>query len=66
MPSIEEAARASGVQVSAIRYRNAVDIVRAIDAFAAEPDGGLIIMPPPPQRPGRSRTLPAMPAPSWG
>jgi putative ABC transport system substrate-binding protein len=48
VPSIEEAARALGVQVSAIRYRNAVDIVRAIDAFAAKPDGGLIIMPPPP------------------
>jgi putative ABC transport system substrate-binding protein len=48
MPSIEEAARASGVQVSAIRYRNAVEIVRQIDAFAAQPDGGLIVVPPPP------------------
>jgi putative ABC transport system substrate-binding protein len=48
MTSIEEAALASGVQVSGIRYRNTVDIVRAIDTFAAEPDGGLIIIPPPP------------------
>jgi putative ABC transport system substrate-binding protein len=48
MASIEEAARSSGVQLSGIQYRSTVDIVRAIDAFAAEPDGGLIIMPPPP------------------
>jgi putative tryptophan/tyrosine transport system substrate-binding protein len=48
IPSIKEAAGALGVPVSEIRYRNAVDIVRNIDAFASEPDGGMIVMPPPP------------------
>jgi putative ABC transport system substrate-binding protein len=44
--SIEAAASALGIQAITTRVRNAVDIVRAIDAFAAEPNGGLIVLPP--------------------
>jgi putative tryptophan/tyrosine transport system substrate-binding protein len=46
--SIEEAAAALGVQAITLPARNAVDIVRAIDAFAAEPNGGLLVLPPSP------------------
>jgi putative ABC transport system substrate-binding protein len=46
--SIEAAALALDVQAITSPVRNAVDIVRAIDAFAAEPNGGLLILPPPP------------------
>jgi putative ABC transport system substrate-binding protein len=48
IPSIEEAARALAVKAVNVPYRDAVDIVHAIDAFVAEPNGGLIIIPPPP------------------
>jgi putative tryptophan/tyrosine transport system substrate-binding protein len=41
--SIEEAARALAVQAISIPYSNAADIERAIDAFAAVPNGSLII-----------------------
>jgi putative ABC transport system substrate-binding protein len=47
-PSIEDAARVLAVETIKIPYRNAVDIVRAIDAFSVEPNGGLIVLPPPP------------------
>jgi putative tryptophan/tyrosine transport system substrate-binding protein len=47
-PSIEEAAHVLAVKTIQMPYRNAVDIVRAIDAFSAEPNGGLIVLPPPP------------------
>ena len=40
--SIEEAARSLGVQAIRIPYRNAVEFERAIEAFAAEPNGGVI------------------------
>ena len=46
--SLEEAARALGVQAISIPFRNAVELVRAIDAFAARPNGGLIVLPPSP------------------
>jgi putative ABC transport system substrate-binding protein len=46
--AIEAAAPALSVQAIATPVRDAVDIVRAIDAFAAVPDGGLIVLPPPP------------------
>ena len=38
------------VWVTAVRtpYRDAVDLVRGIDAFASEPNGGLIVVPPRP------------------
>jgi putative ABC transport system substrate-binding protein len=47
-PSIEEAARVLAVKAIRIPYRDDVEIVHGIDAFAAEPDAGLIVMPPPP------------------
>jgi putative ABC transport system substrate-binding protein len=43
--SIEEAARLYDVKAIEIQHRSAVDVVRAIDAFAAEPNGGLIVGP---------------------
>jgi putative tryptophan/tyrosine transport system substrate-binding protein len=46
--SIEAAAPAFGVQTIKAPFRNAIDIVRAIDAFASEPNGGLLVLPPPP------------------
>jgi putative tryptophan/tyrosine transport system substrate-binding protein len=42
---VEEASRALAVRATAIPFRNAVDFVRGIDVFSAEPDGGLIIAP---------------------
>jgi putative ABC transport system substrate-binding protein len=42
LTSIEEAAQAFAVQAISIPYSNASDIERAIDAFAAVPNGGLI------------------------
>jgi putative ABC transport system substrate-binding protein len=44
--SIEEAAHVYKVQASEISFHNAVDLVRGIDPFAADPNGGLIIAPP--------------------
>ena len=46
--SIEAAVPALGVQAIKIPVRNAVDTVRAIDLFAAEPNGGIFVLPPPP------------------
>lgn len=45
--SIEAAASTLAVHVARAPVRNAAEIQRAIDAFAAEPNGGLIIIPPP-------------------
>jgi putative tryptophan/tyrosine transport system substrate-binding protein len=44
-PGINEASRALAVQATTISFRDAVDLVHGIDAFAAEPDGGLITSP---------------------
>jgi putative ABC transport system substrate-binding protein len=57
VPSIEEAARTLAVKVISIPYRDAVDIVRATDAFAAEPNGGLIVLPPTPTAANRETIL---------
>jgi putative tryptophan/tyrosine transport system substrate-binding protein len=46
LSSIETAAPAFGVQAITTTVRNAVDIVRAIDTFAAVPNGGLLVLPP--------------------
>ena len=46
--SIEEAARAYAVEVVKLPFRNAVDLVHGIDEFAAQPNGGLDILVPPP------------------
>jgi putative ABC transport system substrate-binding protein len=43
--SIKEAAPVLAVQASQIPFRNAVELVHGIDAFAAEPNGGLITTP---------------------
>jgi putative ABC transport system substrate-binding protein len=45
---VEAAASAIGVEAIETPVRNGVDTVRAIDAFAAKPNGGLLVMPPPP------------------
>jgi putative ABC transport system substrate-binding protein len=44
-PSIVEAAKVLAVQATEISYRNSVDIVHGIDAFAAAPNAGLIVTP---------------------
>jgi putative ABC transport system substrate-binding protein len=44
---IEALAPPLGIQATKTPFRNAIEIVRAIDAFAAEPNGGLVILPPP-------------------
>ena len=51
--SIEAAARALAVKTVDVAWRDAVDVVRGIDAFAAEPKGGLIILPPAPSAANR-------------
>jgi len=56
-PSIDEAARQVAVKPITIPYRNAVDITAAIDAFAAEPNGGLIVSPPPPSATNREAII---------
>ena len=44
--SIEEAARRLAVKAIYMPYSESVDLAHAIDAFAAEPKGGLISSPP--------------------
>jgi putative ABC transport system substrate-binding protein len=46
--SIDAAAPALGIQTIKMPFRTAVDITRAIDAFAAEPHGALLVLPPAP------------------
>lgn len=45
--SIETEARTLSVQTIKVPFRDAVDLVRSIDGFAAAPDGGLLMLPPP-------------------
>jgi putative ABC transport system substrate-binding protein len=54
---IEVAASALGVQAVKTPVRNPVDIVHAIDAFGAEPNGGLLVLPPPPNTSVRNTIL---------
>jgi putative ABC transport system substrate-binding protein len=54
-PTIDAAADVLGVKAIRTPYRNAADLERAIDAFAAEPNGGLVLVPPPPR--GNNREL---------
>jgi putative tryptophan/tyrosine transport system substrate-binding protein len=51
--AIEAAARVLGVQIERIASHEALALVRAVDRFAAEPNGGLIIIPPLPSPEGR-------------
>jgi putative ABC transport system substrate-binding protein len=46
--SIDAAAQRLGLRVIKMPVSDTVDIVRAIDAFAGEPDGGIVVLPPPP------------------
>jgi len=48
-------AAADALDVKAIRtpYRNAAELEHAIDAFAAEPNGGLLMLAPPPSQGNR-------------
>jgi putative ABC transport system substrate-binding protein len=46
--TLEAAAPQFAVTLVRSPYRDAADLVHAIDAFAAEPNGGLIILPPAP------------------
>jgi putative ABC transport system substrate-binding protein len=41
-PAIDEASRVLALQATAISFRDAVDLVHGIDAFAGEPDGASI------------------------
>jgi putative ABC transport system substrate-binding protein len=56
-PFMEDAARLLNVQVISIPYRNIVEIVRAVDLFAAEPNGGLVVVPPSPTAVDRQAIL---------
>jgi putative ABC transport system substrate-binding protein len=53
--ALEAAAAQFSVMLVKIPYRDAADIVHTIDAFSAEPNGGLILMPPGPS--GENRAL---------
>jgi len=55
--SIEAAAPTFSVQTVKLPVRDAIDIVRGIDVFAAEPNGGLIMLPPPPQGANRDTII---------
>jgi putative ABC transport system substrate-binding protein len=55
---IEALAPALGIHAIKTPFRNAIDIVRAIDSFAAEPNGGLVILPPPNTTAGRETIVP--------
>jgi putative ABC transport system substrate-binding protein len=46
--AIAAAAEVLTVKAMRIPYRNAAELERAIDSFAAQPDGGLVMVPPPP------------------
>jgi putative ABC transport system substrate-binding protein len=48
--SAEAAAQRHSVQLIKVPFHDAVELVRAIDAFAAEPNGGLMLLPPSPLR----------------
>jgi putative ABC transport system substrate-binding protein len=45
---MDAAADVLGVKAIRMPYRNAEELERAIDAFAADPNGSLVIVPPPP------------------
>src|SRR5262245_2977692 len=46
--SIQAAAQALAIAAVRVFYSNAAELVRGIDAFATEPNGGLIVLQPPP------------------
>jgi putative tryptophan/tyrosine transport system substrate-binding protein len=48
--SAEAAAQRHSVQTVKLPFRNAVELIRSIDGFAVEPNGGLLLLPPSPLR----------------
>jgi putative ABC transport system substrate-binding protein len=54
-PVIDAAAAALGMKVVQTPYRNGAELEGALGAFAAEPNGALVIVPPPPR--GVNRAL---------
>jgi len=50
---IDAAAAALGVKVVQLPYRNSAELERAIDTFAFQPNGGFVLVPPPPRGAGR-------------
>jgi putative ABC transport system substrate-binding protein len=44
--SIDAAAQRLSVKTVKVPFRDAVELVRSLDAFAAEPNGGLLLLPP--------------------
>jgi putative ABC transport system substrate-binding protein len=44
--SIEAAASALGIEAIKTPVRNAIELVRALDSFAADSNGGLVVLPP--------------------
>jgi putative ABC transport system substrate-binding protein len=53
LPAIVEAAQTLRIRTIGVPYRDPFDLVRGIDEFATEPNGGLIIVPPQPNVAGR-------------
>jgi putative ABC transport system substrate-binding protein len=53
--AIGKTGQALGVKAIETPYRNAAELERALDSFAAEPNGGLLLVPPPPR--GDNREL---------
>ena len=49
--SAEAAALTHSMQTVKVPFHNAVELVRSIDTFAEEPNGGLMLLPPSPLRP---------------
>src|SRR5262249_11725489 len=45
--TLEEAAKSLALTTRRTPYRDASELERAIEAFASEPNGGLVILPPP-------------------
>jgi putative tryptophan/tyrosine transport system substrate-binding protein len=52
-PAMEQAASILTVQSLKIPYHDFVEMVHGVDAFAAEPNGGMIVVPPTPTIEGR-------------
>jgi putative ABC transport system substrate-binding protein len=50
---IDQAAKVLGMSVVQTPYRSGAELERAIDSFAAEPNGGLVIVPLPPSHGNR-------------
>jgi putative tryptophan/tyrosine transport system substrate-binding protein len=53
LPAIEQAASILTVPSLKIPYHDLVEMVHGVDAFAAEPNGGMIVVPPTPTIEGR-------------